>query len=107
MPTMGEKLWEVAKSPPQNLTILVFGLFALLAGFLMRTYSVLLITTLGATATMIPAVTFVSAALGGIGAFFVVVSLFLGAFAGLGDSDHVAVRVAALIAGLVVLIFLL
>lgn len=101
MPTMGEKLWEVAKSPPQNLTVLVFGLFALLAGFLLRNYGL----ALGALAT--PAIAFAAAALGGIGAFFVAVSLFLGAFAGLGDSDHVAVRIAALIGALVVLIFLL
>lgn len=101
MPTMGEKLWEVAKSPPQNLSFLVFGLFALLAGFLLRTwaaYSGVAVTS---------AIVFAAAALGGIGAFFVAVSLFLGAFAGLGDSDHVAMRVAALIGALIVLIFLL
>ncbi len=101
MPTMGEKLWEVAKSPPQNLTFLVFGLFALLAGFLLRSWSAFLGASATATAV------FAAAALGGIGAFFVAVSLFLGAFAGLGDSAHVAVRIAALIGGLVVLIFLL
>ncbi len=99
MPTMGDKLWEVAKSPPQNLTFLVFGLFAVLAGFLLRTYGGVIVST--------PAITFVAAAIGGVGAFFVAVSLFLGAFAGLGDSDHVAVRVAALVGALVVLIFLL
>ncbi len=101
MPTMGEKLWEIAKSPPQNLTLLVFGLFALLAGFLTRTYG----TFLGTAATA--AMVFVAAALGGIGAFFVTVALFLGAYAGLGDQDHVAMRIAALLAALVVLIFLL
>ncbi len=99
MPTMGEKLWEVAKSPPQNLTFLIFGLFAVLAGFLLRTYGGFIVST--------PAISFVAAALGGIGAFFVTVSLFLGAFAGLGDSEHVAIRIAALIGALVVLIFLL
>ncbi len=107
MPTMGEKLWEVAKSPPQNLTFVVFGLFALLAGFLMRSYAGFILSTLGGAATMLPALTFVGAAMGGIGAFFVAVSLFLGAFAGLGDSDHVAIRIAALIGALVVVIFLL
>ena len=99
MPTMGEKLWEVAKSPPQNQTFLVFGLFALLAGFLLRTYGGFIVST--------PAISFVAAALGGIGAFFVTVALFLGAFAGLGDSDHVAVRIAALLGAIVVLVFLL
>lgn len=101
MPTMGEKLWEVAKSPPQNLSFLVFGLFALLAGFLLRSWSAVL--AVGTTTSVV----FASAALGGIGAFFVAVSLFLGAFAGLGDSDHVAMRIAALLGALVVLIFLL
>lgn len=101
MPTMGEKLWDVAKSPPQNLSFLVFGLFALLAGFLMRTWAAYLGVGVNS------AVVFAAAALGGIGAFFVAVSLFLGAFAGLGDSDHVAMRIAALIGALVVLIFLL
>lgn len=99
MPTMGEKLWEVAKSPPQNLTFLVFGLFALLAGFLMRTYAGYIVST--------AAIGFVAAALGGIGAFFVAVSLFLGAFAGLGDSSHTAVRIAALLGAIVVVVFLL
>ncbi len=99
MPTMGEKLWEVAKSPPQNLTFLVFGLFALLAGFLMRTYAGYIVST--------PAIGFAAAALGGIGAFFVAVSLFLGAFAGLGDSNHTAVRIAALLGAIVVVVFLL
>lgn len=99
MPTMGEKLWEVAKSPPQNLTIIVFGVFAILAGFLLRTYGSFIVAT--------AAVAFVAAALGGIGAFFVVVSLFLGAFGGVGDSDHVAVRIAALIGAIVVLLILL
>ena len=98
MPTMGEKLWEVAKSPPQNLTLLLFGLFALLAGFLLRTYGGFVVST--------AAISFVAAALGGIGAFFVTVSLFLGAFAGLGDSDHVAMRIAALLGALVVHIIL-
>ena len=38
MPTMGEKLWEIGKSPPQNLTFLAFGLFSLLAPPLLRWY---------------------------------------------------------------------
>ena len=99
MPTMGERLWEVAKSPPQNLTFLVFGLFSVLAGLLLRTYGAFIVSS--------AAIGFVAAAIGGVGAFFVTVSLFLGAFAGLGDSDHVAVRIAALIGGIVVLIILL
>ena len=62
MPTMGEKLWEIGKSPPQNLTFLVFGLFSLLAALLLRSY--------GSYIAAGAAVSFVAAALGGIGAFF-------------------------------------
>jgi FtsH-binding integral membrane protein len=99
MPTMGEKLWEIGKSPPQNLTLLIFGLFALLAGVILRSFAVYI----GSTA----AVTFVAAALGGIGAFFVAVALFLGAFAGLGESNGTGLRIAALIGAVVVVIILL
>jgi len=99
MPTMGEKLWEIGKSPPQNLTFLVFGLFSLLAGVILRSYA--------AYFTATPAVSFVSAALGGFGAFFVAVALFLGAFAGLGESNGTGLRIAALIGAIVVLIILL
>jgi len=99
MPTMGEKLWEIGRSPPQNLTFLVFGLFSLLAGVLLRSYG----NFIGAGA----AVFFVAAALGGIGAFFVVVSLFLGAFAGMGETSGSGLRIAALIGAVVVLVILL
>ncbi len=99
MPTMGERLWEIGKSPPQNLTFLVFGLFALLAGVLLRSY--------GNFVAAGAAIFFVAAALGGIGAFFVVVALFLGAFAGVGESDGSGLRIAALIGAVVVLVILL
>ncbi len=99
MPTMGEKLWEIGKSPPQNLTFLVFGLFSLLAALLLRSY--------GNYIAAGGAVFFVAAALGGIGAFFVVVSLFLGAFAGMGESNGSGLRIAALIGAVVVLVILL
>lgn len=99
MPTMGEKLWDIGKSPPQNLTFLVFGLFSLLAALLLRSYG----TYIAAGG----AVAFVAAALGGIGAFFVVVALFLGAFAGMGESNGTGLRIAALIGAVVVLVILL
>ncbi len=99
MPTMGEKLWEIGKSPPQNLTFLVFGLFSLLAGVLLRSY--------GSYVTASTAVSFVAAALGGIGAFFVAVSLFLGAFAGIGEANGSGLRIAALIGAVVVVVILL
>jgi hypothetical protein len=96
---MGEKLWEIGKSPPQNLTFLVFGLFSLLAGLLLNSY--------GSYIAAGGAVFFVAAALGGIGAFFVTVSLFLGAFAGIGESSGQGLRIAALIGAIVVLLILL
>ncbi len=99
MPTMGDKLWEIGKSPSQTLTFLVFGLFALLGGVILRSFGVYLG---GSVAVM-----FTAAVLAGVGAFFVAVALFLGAYAGLGESNGQALRIAALIAGLVVIIVLL
>lgn len=99
MPTMGEKLWEIGKSPPQNLTFLVFGLFSLLAAAILRSYASYIAAG--------GAVSFVAAALGGVGAFFVVVALFLGAFAGVGESSGSGLRIAALIGAVVVLLILL
>lgn len=99
MPTMGDKLWEIGKSPPQNLTFLVFGLFALLAGIILRSFATLFAGT--------PAVFFTAAALGGFGAFFVAVSLFLGAFAGFGETNGHGIRIAALIGAVVVVVLLL
>ncbi|HYM39674.1 MAG TPA: hypothetical protein VEY12_05965 [Thermoplasmata archaeon] len=99
MPTMGDKLWEMGKSPPQNLTFLVFGLFSLLAGVILRSFS----TYLAAT----PAVTFVAAVLGGFGGFFIAVALFLGAYGGFGETNGHGLRIAALIGAIVVVVILL
>ncbi len=99
MPTMGDKLWDIGKSPPQNLTFLVFGLFALLAGVILRAFAIFITAT--------AAVSFVAAVLGGVGAFFVAVALFLGAFAGIGESNGYGLRIAALIGAVVVVIILL
>lgn len=99
MPTMGDKLWEIGRSPPQNLTFLVFGLFALLAGVILRSFGIYL----GGTV----AVLFTAAVLAGAGAFFVAVALFLGAYAGFGESNGGGLRIAALIGAIVVVIVLL
>lgn len=99
MPTMGEKLWEIGKSPPLNLTFVVFGLFSLLAGIVLRSYG----SYFAATA----AVGFVAAVLRGFGAFFIAVSLFLGAFAGFGETNGNGLRIAALIGAVVVIVILL
>lgn len=99
MPTMGERLWEIARSPPQNLSFLVFGLFSLLAGVILRSYGAFIVGG--------PALAFAAATLAGVGAFFVATSLFLGAFAGMGDNNGSGLRIAALIGAIVVLIVLL
>lgn len=99
MPTMGDKLWEIGKSPPQNVTFLVFGLFALLAGVILRSFGAFL----GGAA----AVFFAAAVLGGVGAFFLAAALFLGAFAGMGESNGHGLRIAALIGAVVVVVILL
>ncbi len=99
MPTMGEKLWDIGKSPAQNLTFLVFGLFSLLAGVILRSFA--------AYFTATPAVSFVAAVLGGFGGFFVAASLFLGAYAGFGETNGHGLRIAALIGAVIVVIILL
>lgn len=101
MPTMAEKLWEIGKSPPHNLTYLVFGLIALLTAVITRSVGVYL------TVVNVSAVFFVASVLGGIGAFFVTLALFLGAYAGSDQTGTGAWRIAQLIGAVVVLFFLL
>jgi hypothetical protein len=96
---MGEKLWDIGKSPPQNLTFLVFGLFSLLAGLILRSY--------GSYISSSAALGFVAAVLAGFGAFFLAAALFLGAFAGFGESSGQALRIAALLGAIVVVLVLL
>ncbi len=101
MPTMAERLWEIGKSPPQHLTFLVFGLVALLTGVLTRAVNAYMITY------SLP-VAFVAAVLAGVGAFFVVLALFLGAYVGAGGKDEgTAWRIAQLIGAVVILLILL
>ncbi len=99
MPTMGDKLWEIGKSPPQNLTFLVFGLFSLLAGLVLRQYSAFIMAG--------PALSFVAAALAGIGAFFLATALFLAAFVGVGENGGPGLRIAALVLAVLVVLILL
>ena len=99
MPTMGEKLWDIGKSPPQNLTFLVFGLFSLLAGVILRSYSGFIMAG--------HALSFVAAALAGIGAFFVATALFLAAFAGVGENGGNGLRIAALVLAVIVVLVML
>jgi len=101
MPTLGQKLWEMGKSPPENMGFLIFGLFSLLAGVIARS---LLLLLAGAAYTSL---LIISIILSGVGAFFVAVALFLAAFAGSEKGEHTAWRIALLIAAIVVLVFIL
>ena len=101
MAGIGEKLWDIGRSPPQHLTVLVFGLIALLTG-------VVAISTLtvagggGGAGPIVMAATLLI----GVGGFFVTLALFLGAYTATGDSWTTTVwRVAQLLAAILVLIF--
>lgn len=99
MPSMAEKLWEMGKSPPQHMMFIVFGLVSILTALLVRSVAAFLLTTSA------PALFFVAAVLAGIGAFFVTLALFLGAYAG-SDNGSPGFKIAQLIGAVVVLIFL-
>lgn len=100
MAEFGETLWEIGKSPTRHLGLLVFGLFALLTGFV----SVAMLTIV--TGVSADAIALAAIALIGVGAFFVTLALFLGAFTATGDSWTTTVwRIAQLFAAVLVLLF--
>jgi hypothetical protein len=101
MATMGERLWDIGKSPPQFLTFLVFGLFNLLAAVVLRSFFIY-----GALGPSGPAVALVAAILGGIGGFFLATALFLGAYSGAGDPGP-GLRIAQVIGAVIVVVILL
>jgi len=85
---MGERLWDIGRSPAQHMTVLVFGLFALLTGIV-------------ATSIVMAALI-----LRGVGGFFVTLALFLGAYTASGESWTTTVwRIAQLLGAVLVLIF--
>jgi len=97
---MGEKLWEMGRSPTQHMTLLVFGLLSLLTGVV--ALSVLAVSGGAGAAAIVMAAT----VLIGVGGFFVTLALFLGAYAATGDSWTTTVwRIAQLLAAVLVLIF--
>ncbi len=100
MASLGERLWDMGRSPTQHLTLLVFGLFALLTGLIASA----VIGLAGAGGVLaLAAVAFV---ITGVGAFFVTLALFLGAYVSSGESVTAVVwRVAQLLAAVLVLIF--
>lgn len=98
---MGDKLWEMGKSPAQHMMLLVFGLVALLTGVV--AISILAVAGGGGGAT---AIIMAATVLIGIGGFFVTLALFLGAYASTGDSwTNTVWRIAQLLAAVLVLIF--
>lgn len=98
MPSIGERLWEMGRSPTQFMSLLMMGFAAILIAALAASA----IVVAGASPSLIMAVT----ALGAIGAFFIVVALFVGAYASSGDSVPAVVwRVAQLLVAALVLIF--
>jgi hypothetical protein len=97
---MGEKLWEMGRSPSQHMTLLVFGLLSLLTGVV--AISILAVAGAGSATAIVMAAT----VLIGVGGFFVTLALFLGAYAATGDSWTTTVwRIAQLLAAVLVLIF--
>lgn len=103
MAELGEKLYEMGRSPGQHLSLLVVGLFALLTGRI----SLALVPSVGG-AGAVAAMTLLALALSGIGVFFVALALFLGAYTASGDSLTTTVwRIAQLIAAVLVLVFLI
>lgn len=102
MAGIGEKLWEMGRSPPQHLALLVFGLIALLTGFL----AVSMLTVTGTAGPTANAIFMAAFTLLSVGAFFVTLALFLGAYTATGDSWTTTVwRIAQLLAAVLVLIF--
>jgi len=100
MAGIGERLWEIGKSPPEHLGLLVFGLVALLTGLI--SISMLAVAGGGGAGSAIAMAAF---ALVGIGGFFVTLALFLGAYTAEGDSWTTTVwRIARLMAAVLVLI---
>src|SRR2546426_2319789 len=81
MAGMGDRLWDIGRSPAQHMTVLVFGLLALLTGIVAT--SILAVAGGGGGATSIIMAALI---LRGVGGFFVTLALFLGAQAPSGDS---------------------
>lgn len=93
MAGIGDRLWEIGKSPSQHATLLVFGLLAILTAFLAASIAV------GGGGLVLTANVLLS-----IGAFFLVLALFLGAYTTSGDSPTSAAwKIAQVFAAVLVL----
>src|SRR2546422_11420491 len=101
MAGMGERLWDIGRSPAQHMTVLVFGLLALLTGIVAT--SILAVAGGGGGATSIIMAALI---LRGIRGLFVTLALFLGVDAASGACWTTAVwRIAQLRAAVPDLIF--
>src|SRR5207249_11364346 len=88
-------------SPAQHMTVLVFGVFALLTGTVAT--SILAVAGGGGGTTSIVMAALI---LRGVGGFFVTLALFLGAYTASGESWTTTVwRIAQLLGAVLVLIF--
>src|SRR5207249_1214332 len=94
MPGFAEKLWEMGRTPSQHLSLLVFGLVALLTGLISRS----MLAVVGSAGGM-AALSLAASFLVGVGGFFVTLALFLGAYTADGESWTTTVwRIAQLLA---------
>jgi len=97
MAGFGEKLWDMGRSAGQLVSLLVFGLVALLTGLIADS----MLTSVGGGA----ALELVALVLKGVGGFFVTLALFLGAYTATGDSWTTTVwRVAQLLGAVLILL---
>src|SRR3989442_15861397 len=81
MAGMGDRLWDIGRSPAQHMTVLVFGLLALLTGIVATSILAVAGGGRGATSIIMSALI-----LRGICGFFEPLALFLRAYSGSGDS---------------------
>src|SRR5438309_11783959 len=87
MPGFSEKLWDMGRTPSQHLGLLVFGLVALLTGLISRSLLAVVASAWGIAALSLAALFLV-----GVGGFFVILALLLGAYTAEGDSWTTTVR---------------
>src|SRR3989304_1364594 len=78
MPGIGDRLWDMGKSPAQHISLLAFGLAAIVVAFLVAS----LVPLVGFSAALAVA----SAALIALGGVFFTLALFLRAFASRGGA---------------------
>lgn len=97
MTIIGERLWQIGRSPPHHLTVLAFGLLAIVTGI----FVLALLTVTGTNA----ALSMIAGVLLGVGVFFLTLALFLGAYT-YADASAVGVawRIAQLIAAVLILL---